>query len=289
MQKITLLDGAVGTTLWQLADGEAIDRIPVWKYNLEQSHLVRRLHEGYIDAGAEMILANTFGANPQMVKRTSSYKTEDVIVAAVRLVKDAIGGRNVTPLLAIGPLMEFIEPYGDLEESEVEDIFTQMVEPAAKEGIKDAMVQTFMDLDTMLVACRVVKKYGMKLYATMTFEKTGKTMMGNSVEKAAKSLEDVGADAVGMNCSLGPDMALPIIREFRQHTGLPLVFKPNAGLPISATNGGSVAPYTARMFVDEVREALSFVRYIGGCCNCDFEYIRLLKSEIDGRNRLHPD
>ncbi len=275
-----LLDGAVGTTLWQLADGAGVKRVPVWKYNLENPELVTRLHQGYIEAGSQMILANTFGANRQMVQKSSSYTVENVVRTGVRLAREAIGDRDVTLLLAIGPLMEFMEPYGDLEEEEVEDIFTEMVEAGVREGAQAAMVQTFMDLDTMLVACRAVKKYSLPLYATMTFEKTGKTMMGNSVEKAAKSLEDAGADGVGMNCSLGPDMAMPIISEFRKHTSLPLVFKPNAGLPISATTGGTTAPYTAEMFVNEVRPALEFVSYIGGCCNCDFEYVRRLKAEI---------
>lgn len=278
---ITLLDGAVGTTLWQLADEAGVARVPVWRYNLEHPELVTKLHRGYIEAGAQMILANTFGANRQMVTRTSSYKVEDVIRAGVRLAKEAIGGADVTLLCSVGPLMEFMEPYGDLEEEEVEDIYTEMIAPAAQEGAQAVMVQTFMDLSTMLVACKVAKKFGLPLYATMTFEKTGKTMMGNSVEQAAKSLEDAGADGVGMNCSLGPDMAVPIIEQFKKYTDLPLVFKPNAGLPITATNGGSAIPYTAEMFVREVRPALDYVSYIGGCCNCNFEYIRLLKAELE--------
>ena len=280
-RNITLLDGAVGTTLWQLADQAGVKRVPVWRYNLEQPELVSALHKGYIDAGAQMILANTFGANRQMVTKTSSYKVEDVIRAGVRLAREAIADRDVKLLCAVGPLMEFMEPYGDLEEEEVEDIFTEMIFTAVQEGADGVMVQTFMDLSTMLVACRVAKRYSMPLFATMTFEKTGKTMMGNSVEQAAKSLADAGADGVGMNCSLGPDMAVPIIEQFKKYTDLPLVFKPNAGLPITATTGSEAIPYTAEMFVREVRPALDFVSYIGGCCNCNFDYVRLLKAELD--------
>ena len=278
---IVLLDGAVGTTLWQLADRHGVERVPVWKYNIEHPELVSELHCGYLEAGSRMLLANTFGANRQMVKRTSPYTVEQVIRAGVSLLKDAISSAPVTPLLSVGPLMEFMEPYGDLEEEEVEDIFDEMITPAADMGIDSVMIQTFMDLSTMLVACRMAKKHSMKVYATMTFEKTGKTMMGNSVEKVAKSLEEAGADAVGMNCSLGPDMAVPIIDEFRKHTSLPLVFKPNACLPISATTGETIAPYTADMFVNEVRPALDYVSYIGGCCNCDFEYVKALKKALE--------
>lgn len=279
---MVLLDGAVGTTLWKLADERGIKRVPVWKYNLEQPEMVSRLHEGYIQAGSKMILTNTFGANRQMVRRASDYSVEQVVRAGVRLARKAVEGTDVKILCACGPLLDFMEPYGDLEEEEVEEIYTELIGTAADEGVDGVMVQTFMDLDTMLVACRVAKARNLKLFATMTFEKTGKTMMGCSVEKVCRALEEAGADAVGMNCSLGPDMALPIIREFRKFTSLPLVFKPNAGLPMTASDGSALAPYTAQMFADEVKPALEFVSYLGGCCNCDFDYIRCLKQAIDG-------
>ncbi len=280
-RNITLLDGAVGTTLWALADAAGVKRAPVWKYNLEQPELVDRLHRGYIEAGSEMILANTFGANRQMCKKSSSYTSEQVVRAGVKLAKNAIGGANVKLLCACGPLLDFMEPYGDLEEEEVEDIYTELIGTAHEEGVDGVMVQTFLDLSTMLVACRVAKKYRLPLYATMTFEKTGKTLMGNSVEQVCRELEDVGADGVGMNCSLGPDMAVPIIREFKQKTALPIVFKPNAGLPLTASDGSTPVPYTAEMFANEVKAALNVVDYIGGCCNCDFSYVRELKKLIE--------
>ena len=280
-QNITLLDGAVGTTLWALADKAGIKRVPVWKYNIEQPDLVRALHSGYISAGSQMILANTFGANSQMVKKSSTYTSEQVVRAGVKLGREAVKGTNVKLLCACGPLLDFMEPYGDLEEEEVEDIYTELIGTAVEVGVDGVMVQTFLDLNTMLVACRVAKKFKQPLYATMTFEKTGKTLMGNSVEQVCRELEDIGADGVGMNCSLGPDMALPIIEKFREKTSLKLVFKPNAGLPMAASNGAAPVPYTAEMFAKEVRPALDFVDFIGGCCNCDFEYVKQLKAAID--------
>ena len=281
MNNITLLDGAVGTTLWEKADAHGIKRIPVWKYNIENPELVVEVHKDYVNAGSKVLLTNTFGANRQMVNKSSSYTVEHVVTEALRLIKQATSGTDIEICAACGPLMEFMEPYGDLEEEEVEDIFTELIGTAVREGAESVMVQTFMDLDTMLVACKVAKKLNKKLYATMTFEKSGKTMMGNSVEKVAHALEDVGADAIGMNCSLGPNMALPIICEFRKYTSLPLVFKPNAGLPITATDGSVLAPYSAEKFVDEVRPALDFVSYIGGCCNCNSEYIKALSKVLN--------
>ena len=280
MKKPVLLDGAVGTTLWHLADEAGVKREPVWKYNIEHPELVRELHRRYIKAGSKIILTNTFGANRQMVSR-SPYKVEEVVRAGVKLAKEAARGTDVKLAAACGPLKDFMEPYGDLEEDEVEEMFTELIGNAVDEGVDLVMVQTFLDLDSALVACRVAKKLNMPLFATLTFEKTGKTLMGNSVEKVAKSLEDIGADGVGMNCSLGPNMALPIISEFNKYTKLPLVFKPNAGLPITSTTGDTTAPYTPEMFLEEVRPALDFVSYIGGCCNTDSTYIELLAREIN--------
>ena len=283
MNRPVLLDGAVGTTLWHLADAAGVKREPVWKYNIEHPELVSELHRRYVEAGAQIMLTNTFGANRQMVTRSSPYKVGDVVRSGVKLAKEAVKGTDVKLAAACGPLKDFMEPYGDLEEEEVEDMFTELIGSAVDEGVDMVMVQTFLDLDSALVACRVAKKLNMPLFCTLTFEKTGKTLMGNSVEKVCKALEDVGADGVGMNCSLGPNMALPIISEFRKHTKLPLVFKPNAGLPITSTTGDTTAPYTAEMFVEEVRPAFDFVSYIGGCCNTDDEYVRLLARALEER------
>ena len=278
--KITLLDGAVGTSLWELADQNGIARTPVWKYNIEQPALVSELCRRYIDAGAEILLTNTFGANRQMVERSSKYTVEQVVSAGAGLALEAVKGTSVRLALACGPLLEFMEPYGDLEEEEVEDIFTQQLEPGIKAGIKLVMVQTFMDLATARVATRVAKRLGAEVFTTLTFEKSGRTMMGNTIEQAVRGLEDDGAAAVGMNCSLGPNLALPIISEFKQKTDLPLVFKPNAGLPVTNPDGSIKAPYSPKLFAEEVAPALEFVSYIGGCCNCNPEYIKELKKLI---------
>ena len=278
MSKITLLDGAVGTTLWSLADAAGIKREPVWKYNIEYPELVSALHETYIEAGSQIILTNTFGANRQMVKRASSYSVTDVVKKGAELALSASKGTGVKVFCAIGPLLEFMEPYGDLTEEEVTDIFTEQMTPVMEAGADGVMVQTFMDLSTAVVATKVAKQFGKPVFTTLTFEKRGKTMMGNSVEQVCEELEEAGADAVGMNCSLGPELALPIIEKFHKTTSLPLVFKPNAGLPMNMD--GSEIPYTAEQFAKEVAPALDYVSYIGGCCNCNFDYVRAIKKML---------
>ena len=105
-------------------------------------------------------------------------------------------------------------------------------------------------------------------------------MFGNSVQDTIDTLSPLGIEAIGLNCSLGPDLALPIIKEFSEKTDLPLLFKPNAGKPILSADGEAVSPYTAKRFAEDVKPALQYVSYIGGCCGSDAEYIKEIKKML---------
>lgn len=273
---ITLIDGAVGTALWAKAEAHGWNKEPVWKYNIEHPEIVSELAAEYADAGAEMVLCNTFGANRPAVKRSSSYTVPEIVSTAVRLTKDALKDKKAKAVLSLGPLAALMEPYGDLTEEETADIYREMLEAGMKEGPDAIMIQTFIDLAMMKVAAAEAKKYGVPVYCTLTFERVGKTIMGNSVEDMIEELEPLEVDAIGMNCSIGPDLAVPVIKKFVGKTDIPLMFKPNAGKPITSADGVSVTPYSAKTFADEVTPALEFVDYIGGCCGSDPSYIREL-------------
>ena len=275
-KNIILLDGAVGTSLWEKSD----DKVSVWRYNLEKPEIVLELHREYIAAGAKIILANTFGANSGAVKR-SPYAVEEVVRAGVRLAKQAVQGTDVKVALSAGPLSVLLEPYGDLTEEECEAIYEEQLGAGMQEGADLIMLQTFMDAEMMRIAATVAKRYNVPVFCTMTFTKVGKTMMGNSVDDVLEALEPLGIDAVGMNCSLGPDLAVPIIEEFARKTKLPIVFKPNAGLPILAPDGTTETVYTPDIFVKDVRPVLPLVTYIGGCCGCNASYVEALRTELE--------
>lgn len=272
MKRTVLLDGAVGTSLWELADKAGVNREPVWKYNIEHPELVLELHRQMIAAGAEIILANTFGANGPMVERCSSYTVEEVVKKGVELAKKAVEGTEVKVAVACGPLSELLEPFGDLETEEAESIFRKQIGSGVEAGADLVMIQTFIDLEMMKIAAKVAKSYAVPVFCTLSFEKVGKTMMGQSVEQVCRALEAIGVDAVGMNCSLGPELALPVIEEFSRQTKLPLVFKPNAGMPGQTTSPESFARLVA--------PAMEFVSYVGGCCNCNAEYVKALKEYL---------
>ena len=279
-RKITLMDGAVGTTLWSIAEANGVKKEPVWKYNVEHPEFITELVKRYVDAGCEIVLANTFGANGPAVKRSSPYTVAEVIEGGVRAAKKALEGTNVRLCLSIGPLTQLLEPYGDLEEEECAAIYDEMLDAGVYAGADMILIQTFMDLEMMRVATVEAKKYGLPVMCSMTFEKNGKTMFGNSVEDTIDTLSPLGIEAIGLNCSLGPDLALPIIKEFSEKTDLPLLFKPNAGKPILSADGEAVSPYTAKRFAEDVKPALQYVSYIGGCCGSDADYIKEIKKML---------
>ncbi len=280
MGKITLLDGAVGTSLWEKAEAIGVEKVPVWRYNIEQPEIVKKLCQEYAMAGSEIVLANTFGANQTAVKRSSSYSVAEVVGAGVKIAKEALAGTDSKVALSVGPLSMLMEPYGDLTEEEAQALFEEQIGAGMEEHPDYIMIQTFMDLEMMRVAATVAKQYSVPVLCTMTFEKVGKTMMGNSVQDVIDELTILHVDGIGMNCSLGPDLALPVIREFSEKTDIPLVFKPNAGKPILSTDGSTEIPYDAKHFAKEVMESLDFVSYIGGCCGCNASYIKELKKYL---------
>ena len=273
---IVLLDGAVGTSLWEKTDR----KVEVWRYNLEDPAIVRELAEEYVRAGAQIILANTFGANRLAVRR-SDYSVQTVVSEGVRLAKDAIRGRAKVAL-AVGPLPVLMEPYGDLTEEEAFEIFDEQISAGVAEGPDVIMLQTFMDADMMHIAARAAMKHDLPVFSLMSFTEVGKTIMGHSVEYFVETMADIPLAAIGLNCSLGPEKAIPIIRSFRDYTDLPLAFKPNAGKPI-LQDGASKMQYDIGTFVEDCMPALDCdVKYIGGCCGSNAAYISAMRERIFG-------
>ncbi len=272
---IVLLDGAAGTSLWEKAEERGIEKKPVWTYNVTHPEMVRELAGEFLSAGAQVIHANTFGANGPAVRRSTAFDPAEVVRTGVRLAREAVGDRAKISL-AVGPLMTLLEPYGDMEEEECRDIYEEQIGAGMSEHPDAITLMTFMDLEMMRIAATVAKGYGVPVYCAMTFEKHGRTMMGNTVQQIVDTLTPLNIDAIGMNCSLGPDLALPVIRAFSECTALPLIFKPNAGMPIVASGGEVTTDYDIPTFIRQVMPALEYVTYIGGCCGCNAGYIRAL-------------
>lgn len=277
MSEIVLLDGAVGTSLWEKTE----NKVPVWQYNVDDPKIVGELHREYADAGAQIILANTFGANAMSMKSTH-YTVKEVVTNAMEIIHDSIDGRAKIAL-SIGPLSVLLEPYGDLTEEEAYEIFDEQISYGVAGKPDVILIQTFMDIELMKIAAKAASKHNIPIFCAMTFDASGHTMMGNTVADMVEGLKDYPIAAVGLNCSLGPDAAAPLMKEFRQHTQLPLLFKPNAGKPI-VVDGKTEMQFDIDTFVQDSLPVLDYgVTYIGGCCGTNPAYIRKLKEALDSR------
>lgn len=276
---LVLLDGAVGTSLWEMTD----DKVPVWRYNIEKPDIVLKLTKEYYEAGSKIILANTFSANGPSVAE-SGYTVEQVMSSAMDIAHQALDGTDAKIALSIGPLTGLLKPFGNISEDEAMEIFTEHIEAGVKGKPDVIFLQTFMDLKMMQIAARIARKHEIPLFCSFSFVKSAKdkgsrTMMGNSIDDILKGLAEFKPDAVGLNCSLGPEMALPIIEEYSQKTDIPLIFKPNAGKP--TLEGGSQFDFD--VFADDIVKAACVpgVKYIGGCCGSNPKYISTLRKKCN--------
>jgi len=170
-QSVILMDGAMGTGLWAMAEARGLEKKPVWMYNIEQPDMVVALTRQYIEAGSQIVQANTFGANRPSVERSSSYTVSDVVSRGVALAKEAVAGTDVRVALSVGPLSEMMEPFGDLTEEEVEAIYDEQIGVGARAGADLVALETFMDVEMMRVAATVAKRYGIPVLCSMTFDK----------------------------------------------------------------------------------------------------------------------
>jgi 5-methyltetrahydrofolate--homocysteine methyltransferase len=272
--KLILMDGAVGTSLWEKSE----DKVPVWHYNIENPAIVTELHREYLSAGSQIILANTFGANRGNVK-SSPYTVEQVVRIGVRLAKEAVGDKAKVALAA-GPLSTLLEPYGDLSEEEATEIYQEQIGAGMSEGADLIYLQTFIDVEMMHIAAKVANQYGVPLLCSLSFDASGHTLMGQSVADVVKRLSDLRVDAIGLNCSLGPSLALPVVKQFFDETDLPVIFKPNAGKPM-LVDGKSEPGMDIEAFVNDIIPAVECgVTYIGGCCGANAAYIRVLGARL---------
>lgn len=288
-KKIVLMDGAVGTSLWE----KATDKVPVWRYSLENPKIVRELHEDMVQAGADIVLANTFAANAAEIHRTTSYSVQEVVSTAMKIAQDTVNGRAKVAL-AVGPLTGLLKPYGDIPIQDACDMFEEQIGSGIPEKPDCIYIQTFMDLEMFKIAIRAADKYDIPILCSMSFmgaNKSGKrskmarTLMGNTVKQIADAMAEFkNIKGLGLNCSLGPVDALPIIDEFVAASDIPIIFKPNAGKPTVDENGLAGMAFDIETFAEDVSMAVEKgATYIGGCCGSNGKYIKRLGERIKER------
>ena len=275
-KEFVLLDGAMGTLIQK--SGAAYDHSPE-TLNITRPELIASFHRAYIDAGADIIYANTFGANAYKLAE-SGYSVTEIISAAVKNAKSAAEGTDALVALDIGPIGMLLEPAGSLRFEHAYDYFREEI-LAGKDA--DLIVfETMTDLYELKAAILAAKENcDLPILATMTFERSGRTFTGVSPAAAALTLSGLGVDALGVNCSLGPDELEPVVAEMTRYTDLPLIVKANAGLPDPNSNEYNILP---ERFAQCVEALLPYgVRFVGGCCGTTPDYIRELRRVLAGK------
>ena len=274
-----LLDGAMGTVLQQrgLPPGGRPELL-----NLTHGALIEDIHRSYLEAGSQVVYANTFGANALKLEGTG-HSVEEVVSAAVILAKRACApypGARVA--LDMGPLGELLEPMGSLTFEQACELFAQVARAGAAAGADLAVIETMTDLYEAKAALLAVKENtSLPVLVTMTFDQGGRTFTGCTVVSMAATLEGLGADAIGLNCSLGPDLLAPLLEQLCRSTTLPVIAKPNAGLPDPVDGHYHMSP---REFAETLAPCLEAgVSIFGGCCGTTPEYIAALKAALGDR------
>ena len=226
-----VLDGAMGTMLQQ--KGMELGTVPE-TLNITKSDWIVDIHKQYIEAGADVVYANTFGANRYKMKDTG-YTVDELINAAIANAKEAAKGTDAMVALDMGPIGQLLEPTGNLSFEEAYDIFKEEVVAAKDADI--IVIETMTDLlETKAAVLAAKENSNLPVITTMTFEENKRTFTGCSVSAMCLTLEGLGVDAMGVNCSLGPKDLIPIVEEISKWTSLPIVVKANAGLPDPVTN-----------------------------------------------------
>ena len=275
---ILMLDGAMGTVLQQrgLPPGGQPELL-----NLTEPELLASVYREYVAAGSRVVYANTFGANGLKLAKTG-HAVEEVVRAAITVAREAVAGTGTLVALDVGPLGELLEPMGILTFERAYDLFREMMEAGAGAGADLIAIETMTDLYETKAALLAAKEAtGLPVLVTMSFEADGRTFTGCTVASMAHTLEGLGADAIGLNCSLGPDKLAPLLKELCEHTRLPVVAKPNAGLPDPVDGHYDMGPEEfARALLPCVEAGVSIV---GGCCGTSPDYIRALSAALAGK------
>ncbi len=267
MSKLTILDGAMGTMLQNA--GLALGARPE-VFGMENPEILAGIQRRYVEAGSDVIYANTFGANAHKLKGTG-YTVDQLVKANVAVAKRAAGDR-ARVALDVGPIGELMEPLGTLSFEDAYEIYRELALAGAEAGVDLIVFETMTDLYEVKAAVLAAKENtNLPVWVTMSFEATGRTFTGTLVSSMASTLDGLGVDAMGINCSLGPDEIFPMIREMRRWTDTPLIVKPNAGLPDPATGDYDMGP---EEFVRQMRPFVELgISMAGGCCGTTPEFI----------------
>ncbi len=275
------LDGGMGTLLQ--AEGLHPGELPE-RWNITHPDVIRGVHRAYLDAGSNVVSTNTFGAN---ILKLSIEELDSVVCAAIRLAREAceesVGTQEMWVALDIGPTGRMLKPYGDLDFEDAVKVFSKTVELGVKYGVDLIFIETMQDSYETKAALLAAKECStLPVFVSNAYGEDGKLMTGADPAAMAFMLEGMGADAIGANCSLGPKALSGVIGEYLKYSSIPVLLKPNAGLP-RVEGGATVYDVSPEEFADELSALMEKgVRIAGGCCGTTPAHIAALTERTRG-------
>ncbi|MCJ7802525.1 MAG: homocysteine S-methyltransferase family protein [Candidatus Marinimicrobia bacterium] len=282
-EKILVSDGAMGSLLFEkgLNPGDCPER-----FNLEHPKVLAEIAQAYLQAGADIIQTNTFGASPL---KLSDYnlddKTKEINQKAVEIVKQVVDSKAFVSG-SIGPTGKMLIPYGDIEPASMKDNYKKQSRALIESGVDLLCIETMTDLNEALIAIQSAREISLEIpiIATMTFDVIPQgcvTIMGNGVAEVCTKLQEFGANVIGSNCGNGTKNMITIAKEFLSNTELPIIIQSNAGIP-TIVDDHVVYQETPEEFADFTKILLELgVSIIGGCCGTTPDHIKAIKQAVD--------
>ncbi len=289
-KELLFLDGGMGTLLQNegLKPGEYPE-----SWNVEKPDIIKHIHKAYFEAGSDIVLTNTFGAN-KLKYHDERFTLKEVIEAAVENVKLAAkegitDGRAHYVALDMGPTGKLLAPVGDLEFEKAYDAFRETAMYGEAAGADLIHIETMSDTYEVKAAVLAAKENtSLPVFATMIFDEHGTLLTGGDIASVVALLEGLRVDALGINCGMGPEQMISLVEELRSLTSLPIVVKPNAGLP-KQKNGETYYDVVPQEFADCLRQIVEKgANVIGGCCGTTPAHIRAMVASCKTATFLPP-
>lgn len=289
-KEILFFDGGMGSLLQKegLMPGELPE---IW--NIEHSDVVKNIHQSYFEAGSDIVLTNTFGANP-IKFHCEEYTLKEVIEKAVSNVRESAekgitDNREYYVALDVGPTGKLLKPLGDLAFEEAYQAYKEVMQYGAEAGVDLIHIETMSDTYEVKAAVLAAKENtNLPVFVTLVFDGKGKLLTGGDVPAVVALLEGLRVDAIGINCGMGPEQMLPILQEISKYSSLPIIVKPNAGLP-KQKNGETYYDVLPEMFAASLKKiVLNGACVIGGCCGTTPDHIREMVCLCKGMEIIKP-
>ena len=289
--RVLVADGAMGTMLMKY--GVAIHECPE-AINLSRRDILESIARQYLEAGAEIIQTNTFGASPiKLARRGLDGKTQEINQEAVHAVQRVAGGKAYISG-SVGPSGGILVPYGDITLEQLQDSFRRQITALVEAGVDCLCIETMIDVNEAIAGIRAAREVSrlIPIMATMTFNNTPRgffTVMGDSIARAVEELPAAGADIIGSNCGNGIEMMVAIAAEFTRLTDRPIIIQSNAGLP-ELVNDQLIYAESPEFMAEKTADLLKVgVAVIGGCCGTTPEHIRTIHRVVtEYRRRTRP-